>query len=130
MNKEKKLTCDNCGIAVDKYSYGSYCETCAGEVWDRGFEVTSEWAEQSAHTDSKLSLDCDYQENPEEFEKEIRYIQDSFETEQWYCNKCKQVRLTIDQQASMKTEQVVSELKKPCPKCGVQGYLDHNFRPS
>jgi len=130
MVKKKKLICAKCGDEVDSYSYGDYCNSCADEVWDRGFEVTTQWAEETTHNSAELQLHTDLHENPEKFKKNIRSIQFDFETQDWYCTKCETTRLTIDQQKSMKTNEVVEALLQPCPGCQVEGYLGHYFKHS
>jgi len=130
MAKKKKLICARCGAEVDSYSYGDYCSVCADEVWDRGFEVTTQWAEEVTHNSAEMKLDRDLNENPEEFKKNIRFIHVDFEIMDWYCTKCKTTRLTAEQQKTMNTDEVVESLIQPCPGCGTQGYLGHYFKHS
>ena len=45
--KKKGLKkCGGCGKLVASYSYGDYCDACGHEVWDRGFESTTDHAEE------------------------------------------------------------------------------------
>ena len=46
MGKKKVKKCAKCGVVVKSYSYGSFCSSCADEVWDAGFESTTQHAEE------------------------------------------------------------------------------------
>ena len=130
MAKKKKLICAKCGDEVDSYSYGDYCSTCADEVWDRGFEVTTQWAEETTHNSAELELDTDLHKNPKKFKENIRFIHVDFELQDWYCTKCDITRLSMEEQKTMKTEEVVEALILPCPGCKAEGYLGHYFTHS
>ncbi len=51
--KMTKKRCAKCGKTVDEYSYGSFCDDCAGEVWDAGFESTKQHAEEIARENER-----------------------------------------------------------------------------
>ena len=115
---------------MDSYSYGDYCSACAEEVWDRGFEVTTQWAEEVTHDSAEMKLDTDLHKDPEKFKETVRFIFNDFELMDWYCTKCKTIRLTAGQQKEMTADEVVEVLVQPCPGCKAEGYLGHYFKPS
>ena len=51
MNKKK--LCYKCGKSVDSYSYGDYCYSCANDVWDSGFESSSQHADEIYEKEGK-----------------------------------------------------------------------------
>ena len=54
MAKKKEVKrCQKCRTAVNSYTYGSYCDKCADEVWDAGFESTTQHAEEIAQNTRK-----------------------------------------------------------------------------
>ena len=117
--------CEKCGEAADVLYGGGYCNDCYGEIWDRGFSATSEWAEHLEHTSLTSKLDKGYDEDPAEFERIVLKILEDFNLDKWYCTRCKAVRLSKEEQIDVDTGNCLKELLKPCHKCNAKGYLDH-----
>ena len=119
-NKKKK--CAKCGKLVKSYSYGDFCDSCAEEVWDKGFDSTTQHAEELYEQDLK-----DKQEINKEINKtKISYnvVRDLIEHKlgTFRCSKYNKLRLEWIH-SPIKDEKIRLLLKTPCPKCNVVGFL-------
>ncbi len=115
---KKKLKCDKCGKEVDSYSYGDYCSTCADEVWDSGFQSTSEHAYEIGWNDEIKNLKGDW---TSKLEKAAHTIWRDYDPVKWKCSKCKKVRLSKKEAGTLTWGEIKAKLKK-C-SCGVTGHL-------
>jgi hypothetical protein len=109
MDKKK---CSNCGKMVEKYTYGSACDDCAAEVWDRGFESTSENAYEIGFGQrvDKIKFPCD-----QESRQAIKEILLTWDDLEWACEKCKTVHIKAD--AGMDAATIIETVCKGC-SCG------------
>ena len=120
-----KKRCAKCGTTVDHYSYGDFCDRCADEVWDAGFESTTQHAEEIAkHQEEDLE---EINRMANKARVAYKKLSDSVEWKQgtWRCGKCKYVRMKSDQFIELKKDKakLVEAFKTPCPKCKVKGFL-------
>ncbi|MHA1492203.1 MAG: hypothetical protein ACTSRI_21450 [Promethearchaeota archaeon] len=122
-NNNKK--CAYCGKIVKSYSYGQFCSSCAEEVWDRGFDSTTQHAEEIYEQDLK---------DEEEINKKITKTKISYnvlrnliewKSGTFRCSKCNKLRLKWIHfpSSSIKDEALRLMLKTPCSKCNVVGFL-------
>jgi Zn finger protein HypA/HybF involved in hydrogenase expression len=121
-NKEKK--CARCGKVVQSYSYGDYCHSCAADVWDAGFESTTQHAEEIYEQQMK-----DMDEINEHLNKakiSVKNIKNLIEYESGTlgCSKCGKLRLRLVRFPEPENDdELRNTLTTPCPKCGTIGYL-------
>ena len=127
---ESQPVCKKCGKETDKLYSDEYCHDCYSEIWDRGFEVTSEWAENIAHSDAISDINDDIETNSGDLSADIRYVLTNFERSDWYCTECLAERLSIEEQLTWSIESIANHLKSQCPKCGTIDNLGHHFKPS
>ena len=122
-NKNKK--CAKCGILVKSYSYGDFCDSCAEEVWDKGFDSTTQHAEELYEQDLK---------DKEEINKKINKTNISYNVVRgliehksgtFRCSKCNKLRLEWIHfpNSPIKDEKFRLLLKRPCTKCNVVDFL-------
>ena len=126
--EKKPKVCSQCGRETDTLYGESYCHECYAEIWDRGFEVTTEWGDQVGHSDLNSDLDDDLNVDPQAYRKIIDEILRNFEFANWECLKCETIRLVEADQGSMTNTQISEVLMQPCPACGATGYLHHYFK--
>ena len=112
---KKPLKCAKCGEEVDSYSYGDYCSTCANEVWDSGFQSTSEHAYEVGFHDlvNKLDKECD-----KKARHAIGEIMGEWDIPDWRCPSCDAIRLGPDDIKEMSHEEKMDKICAPCPECG------------
>ena len=125
-----QLVCRNCGKVSDILYADEYCDDCYSKNWDRGFEVTSEWAENIAHSDAISDINDDIETNSGHLSTDIRYVLTNFERSDWYCTACHAERLSVEEQITWSIESIANHLKSQCPDCGTIGNLGHHFKPS
>ena len=117
--------CAKCGVIVKSYSYGEFCSSCAEDVWDKGFNSTTQHAEELYEQDL---LDR------EEINKTINKAKISYNVVRnliehksgtFRCSKCYKSRLKWVHfpNSPIKDEKLRLMLKAPCPKCSVVGFL-------
>lgn len=124
----KTKKCEQCGIETEKlYGEGAYCKKCYSEIWDNGFEVTSEWAYDISHRELNESIDENLDNSPAEFIETLTELLNNFNEADWVCTQCDEIRLTKEEQLNNDYEQCIEILLKPCPNCGVKGYLHQYF---
>ena len=125
-----QLVCKNCGKVTDILYADEYCDYCYSKIWDRGFEVTSEWAENIAHNDAISDINDDIETNSGDLSADIRYVLTNFEKSDWYCTECSAVRLSSEEQVTLPVESIAEQLRGQCPECGTIGSIGHHFKPS
>ena len=122
MAKKKVKKCYRCGVVVESYSYGDYCSKCAADVWDAGFESTTQHAEEiyEAELKEKEEINELLSHPPVSFEKirkQIKYTNGTFR-----CKNCRKLRLNWvhfgDDENEAKLEKM---LNTACPKCKDSG---------
>ncbi len=116
IKKEKK--CAKCGVVVKAYSYGSFCSSCADEVWDTGFESTSQHAEEQyeAALEKKREINEKLSTLPINYEL-IRKIT-KYTSGRYRCKKCGKLRLKWIHFGDDGNEAKLRKmLASECPKC-------------
>jgi Zn finger protein HypA/HybF involved in hydrogenase expression len=123
--KPKKIKkCGKCGDVVKSYSYGDYCSVCAADVWDNGFESTTDHADQLEKDEilwkSRISKKLQATDlNYDEVRGLITYTSGDF-----LCLKCKKLRLTWNHYGKPKIDAELQKLiASPCPNCKTMGFL-------
>ncbi len=126
-NNNKK--CAKCGILVESYSYMDFCDSCAEEVWDKGFDSTTQHAEELYEQDL-----IDRQEINKKINKtKISYIvvRNLIEHKSgtFRCSKCNKLRLKWIHfpKSPIKDEKLRLLLKTSCPKCNMVGFLKFDY---
>ena len=118
MGKKKVKKCAKCGVVVEDYSYGSFCSSCADEVWDAGFESTTQHAEEIYEADLKERQEIeDLLNHPpvtyDSLRKLIKYKSGTFR-----CKKCGKLRLKWIHFGDDENEAKLRKmLTTACPKC-------------
>ena len=125
----KEKTCSKCGIKVKSYSYGSYCDTCANEVWDGGFSSTSQHAEELYEKETEDREKINRKLN----KKDINYEEIKELTEhksgRLRCAKCGHMRINTKYLSICIEKGIyIENLKKPCSKCGIKGFYIYENR--
>ena len=123
--KKKDKKCSECGDTVKSYSYESYCKVCADEVWDRGFESTSDHAEEQYDQQMEKSNKINSNLNKADinFSSVLGLI--DVMNGAFLCQKCGKQRFTWTWYSENRNEKRLREiLKDPCPKCETIGYLE------
>ena len=122
MAKKKSKKCAKCGRVVQSYSYGSYCSSCADEVWDAGFESTTQHAEEiyGSQLEEIREINEMLSHIPVSYEKlrkEIKYTNGTFR-----CKNCRKLRLNWIHFGDDENEAKLKEmLNTACPKCKDSG---------
>ena len=109
MAHQEEFTCKQCGSNKKLGSYQGYCKKCYSEIWDSGFQSTSEHAYQIGHGELNRKIAGQLDDS---FGQTINQIKSDFETERWECTKCGCARPD-------------DALLEPCPNCGSSGFLKH-----
>ena len=117
--------CKKCGKRTSVLYADEYCDDCYGDIWDKGFSVSSEWADHLEHMELTTKLDEAHEGNPEAFESTVIRIMNDFKLGDWSCARCGAVRLRRKDQVDADARDCLRELLKPCPDCGAKGHLDH-----
>ncbi len=111
----KKLKkCSGCGTMVESYSYGDYCYSCAADVWDGGFQSTSEHAYEVGWHDHVEGLD---EPCSKKGRKAILEIIRDFDPVDWKCQGCGEVRVKKDEVGGTPFEELIKRICAPC-ECG------------
>jgi len=123
-NVNKK--CANCGKLVKSYSYGYYCSSCAEEIWDRGFDSTTQHAEELYEQDLKEIIEINKKINKGNISYNIVRNLIECKSGTFHCSKCNKLRLEWIHfpNSPIKDEKLRLLLKTPCPKCKVVGFLN------
>ena len=123
INKNKK--CAYCGKIVKSYSYEQFCSSCAEEVWDRGFESTTQHAEEIYEQDLKDKEEINKKINKTKISYNIVRNMIEYKSGTFRCSKCNKLRLKWIHFPSspIQDNKFRLLLKTPCPKCNVVGYL-------
>ena len=123
-NVNKK--CANCGKLVKSYSYGYYCSSCAEEIWDRGFDSTTQHAEELYEQDLKEKKEINKKINKGNISYNIVRNSIGYKSGTFRCSKCNKLRLEWIHfpNSPIKDEKLRLLLKTPCPKCKVVGFLN------
>lgn len=122
--KKSEKKCDKCGVIVKSYSYGFYCQSCAAEVWDAGFESTTQHAEEIHEQMVKEIEEINNMLNKanisyEEIRKLVKYRSGVFR-----CAVCGKFQLRWVHSGEKKNEEKLKKvLMTPCPKCNSIGNL-------
>ena len=120
----KKKLCNRCGESVDSYSYGDYCYTCANDVWDSGFESSSQHADEIYEKEEKNKEELNIKLNRSKINyKDVINIL-KYEYGRLRCSKCAYVRIRLNIFKKIRENDVLFEetLKKRCAKCKVIGF--------
>lgn len=130
MGKKKSISkkCEKCGVVVDSYSYGSFCSSCAAEVWDTGFESTTQHAEEiyEAQMEEEEEINKSLDKANISYtavRKLVKYRSGNFR-----CGKCGKLRIKWAHFNPPKEdeEKLREILTSPCPKCNKTGFLKFN----
>ena len=123
-NVNKK--CANCGKLVKSYSYGYYCSSCAEEIWDRGFDSTTQHAEELYEQDLKEKKEINEKINKGNISYNIVRNSIAYKSGTFRCSKCNKLRLEWIHfpNSPIKDEKLRLLLKTPCRKCKVVGFLN------
>jgi len=122
MAKKKVKKCAKCGKVVKSYNYGSYCSSCADEVWDTGFDSTTQHADEisEARLEEEREINELLSQTPVSYQKlreEIEYTNGTFR-----CKNCREIRLKWipfgDDENEAKLKKI---LNTACPKCKDSG---------
>ena len=109
----KKLKCAKCGIEVESYSYGDYCSNCAEEVWDSGFESTSEHAYEIGFHDLVQKLN----DGGRRAEKAVGEILGEWGPLTWKCSECGKTIIAKEESLQISLEEKLKLLTTRC-ECG------------
>ena len=122
-NKNKK--CAHCGKIVKSYSYEQFCNSCAEEVWDRGFSSTTQHAEEIYEQDLKDKAEINKKINKTKISYNVVRNLIDYKSGTFLCSKCNKIRLKWIHFPSspIKDEELRLLLEAPCPKCNVVGFL-------
>ncbi|MFC1979197.1 hypothetical protein ACFLVP_04340 [Chloroflexota bacterium] len=124
MAKDKEKKCARCGKVVQSYYYVQYCESCADDVWDAGFESTTQHAEEIYEQQMRNMEKINEHLNKANIS--IRDIKDliTYRSGTFRCSKCGKVRLKwIHFPQPENDDELRNALKTPCQKCQTKGYL-------
>jgi len=123
-NVNKK--CANCGKLVKSYSYGYYCSSCAEEIWDRGFDSTTQHAEELYEQDLKENKEINKKIDKGNISYNIVRNLIGYKSGTFRCSKCNNLRLEWIHfpNSPIKDEKLRLLLKTPCRKCKVVGFLN------
>lgn len=121
MAKKSEKKCAKCGKLVKTYSYLSYCDSCAEEVWDRGFDSTTQHAEEQYEQALKIQAKIkEYLGHaPITFEGLHKLV--SVQNGHFRCKKCGCSRLNWEWFEEDSEEMLKKMVETPCPKCGDSG---------
>ncbi len=124
-NSNKNKKCAKCGKRVKSYSYGDFCDSCAEEVWDKGFDSTTQHAEELYEQDLIDRAEINKKINKTKISYSV--VRDLIEHKSgtFRCSKCNKLRLEWIHfpNSPIKDEKLRLLLKTSCPKCKVVGYL-------
>ena len=118
MGKKKIKKCAKCDVVVESYSYGSFCSSCADDVWDAGFESTTQHAEEQyeAALEELREINEMLSHLPVSFDllrKQIKYRSGRF--------RCKECGKSLLNWIHFGDDENEAKLRKmlttPCPKC-------------
>lgn len=118
MVKTKEKKCAKCGDVVKSYSYGSFCSSCADDVWDAGFESTTQHAEElyEEALEEKRKINELLSHPPVTYDslrKLIKYRSGTFR-----CKNCGKLRLKWIHFGDDENEAKLRKmLNTTCPKC-------------
>jgi len=121
----KNKKCAKCGKSVKSYTYGNFCDLCAEEVWDNGFDSTTQHAEELYEQDLKDIAEINKNINKTKISYNV--VRDLIEHKSgtFRCSKCNKIRLEWIHfpNSPIKDKELRLLLKTPCPKCNVVGFL-------
>ena len=125
MAKKKHVKkCDKCGDIVESYSYGSYCESCAAEVWDAGFESTSQHAKEIHEAMIKKKEEINKNLNKAHINYEVISRLVEYRSGIFRCAVCGKFRFRWTHFGEKRNEEKLIEvLTTSCPKCNATGNL-------
>ena len=119
----KNKVCDRCGRETDSFSYGGYCEICADEIWDSGFESTTQHAEEIYEQQLRWKEEVNRELNKEKINyKQVAELL-QFRSGTLKCSKCGYVRIDSKSFYSFKNiNELIETLKNPCKKCNANDF--------
>lgn len=124
LTKKKEKKCSRCGDIVKSFSYGDYCSVCANEVWDRGFESTTQHAEEQYDQKMEKIEKINYYLNKAEINFSSILNMINAMNGVFQCIKCNKQRFTWTWYSDVRNEKRLKEiLTDPCPKCKTIGFL-------
>ena len=125
MAKKKHVKkCDKCGAIVESYSYGFYCESCAAEVWDAGFESTSQHANEIYEEMIKKKEEINKMLNKAHINYEVISRLVEYRSGIFRCAVCGKFRFRWAHFGEKRNEEKLIEvLTTSCPKCNATGNL-------
>ena len=106
--------CQQCGKVVKEYAYGKYCDECAKDVWDAGFESTSEHGYEIGFKDlvDKITVKRD-----QECMSTIGLLLRDFHPLEWKCEKCGKILVSKEESVKLGAEKTRERVAKGC-SCG------------
>lgn len=110
---EERKVCEGCGKEVDAFAYGHYCKDCAQEVWDSGFEGTSEHAYDIGFHGL---VDC-LSEGGEEARTAAEEIISQWGDLTWACGGCGRIVLAVEVAEKLNRAEKVATVTTAC-SCG------------
>ena len=129
MAKNSKKKCARCGKFVQSFSYGDYCDSCAADVWDEGFESTTQHAEEIYEQEMRNIEEINEHLNEaninvEEIKSLLKYTSGTLR-----CSKCGKLRLKwVHFPEPENDDELRNALEAPCPKCKLRGYLIFGYK--
>ena len=125
----KEKTCNKCGKKVNSYTYGFYCSSCADDVWDAGFESTTQHAEEIYEAEIKDREEINEMLNKKDIDFEAIEELMIYNTGRLRCAKCNYVRINTKYLDTIKEKgKFIENLKKRCSKCGLEGFYIYENR--
>ena len=120
MGKKKEKKCAKCGAVVKSYSYGSYCSSCAADVWDAGFESTSQHAEEQYEAALKKNQEINEMLNTLPINYDLLRKLTKYTSGRFRCKECGTLRLKwIHFGDDEKEAKLRKMLATACPKCNI-----------
>ena len=106
---------------MDDSGYNGYCNECYGEIWDAGFESTSEHAYEVGFHDLVDKLD---QECNKKMKCALGEIIAEWGPLEWKCGKCEKAIITKAESSKLKMAEKIEKLCGACQHCGIKGHVE------
>ena len=125
MAKKKNVKkCEKCGVIVKSYSYGFYCSSCAAEVWDAGFESTTQHAEEIYEQIIEEIEEINKMLNKAQINYKVISELVEYRSGIFRCAVCGKFRFRWTHFGEKRNEEKLREvLTTPCPKCNATSKL-------